>query len=85
MLDRNEFNLDKGVVVICDNGAYLMDVREKRDFTIIVKKPEPQSHNITVVIQNSAGVIQWDEIISQIKNIYGDNLSSLLDSDGKIL
>ena len=79
------FPLENSIFVVDEGNAYLKDVREKRDFTVVVKNPQPQSHTITVVILNNAQATNWDNIISQIKERYGDNLSSLLDSEENCL
>lgn len=79
--------LNKGIILIFDQNVYLSNVRTARDFRVVVKKPTPMVHNVSVVILNELkdAEINWQEIISEIKRQYGENLVALLDSDGNNL
>jgi hypothetical protein len=44
--------LDKGIILIFDQNVYLSNVRTARDFRVVVKKPTPMVHNVSVVILN---------------------------------
>ena len=84
MLNIDYSVLSKGVILIFDQNVYLSNVRTARDFRVVVKKPTPMVHNVSVVILNEVNDvdINWNDIISQIKMQYGDNLVALLDADG---
>ena len=79
--------LNKGIILIFDQNVYPSNVRTARDFRVVVKKPTPMVHNVSVVILNELkdAEINWQEIISEIKRQYGENLVALLDSDGNNL
>ena len=79
--------LNKGIILIFDQNVYLSNVRTARDFRVVVKEPTPMVHNVSVVILNELkdAEINWQEIISEIKRQYGENLVALLDSDGNNL
>lgn len=84
MLNIDYSVLEKGIILLFDQEMYLSNVRTSRDYKVVVKDPSPQVHNISVVILNDVNDvdIKWDDIISEIKRQYGDNLIDLLDSDG---
>lgn len=87
MLSIDYSCLGKGIILIFDQNVSLSNVHTARDFRVVVKKPTPMVHNVSVVILTEVNdsYINWQDIISEIKLQYGENLMALLDSDGNIL
>ena len=87
MLSIDYSCLGKGIILIFDQNVYLSNVRTARDFRVVAKRPTPMEHNVSVIILTEVNDsdINWQDIISEIKRQYGENLMALLDSDGNIL
>ncbi len=80
-------NLDKGIILLFEPRAEFTNVREVRNFKVITKKPKLQERHISVVVLNNTtpDTINWDEIITQVKSQYNENLLVLSDLEGNIL
>ena len=76
--------LEKGIILCFFKDATLGNVREARNFIVITRKPEPRRHDISILVLDTVDdkVDLWDNIISQVKMQYGDNLVALLDAKG---
>ena len=71
-------NLGKGIVMVFEPGLFER-VQEVRNFQIVTKMPEWKEHYISVVVLDNANPksVNWDNIITQVKEQYNDNLVSI--------
>lgn len=87
MLQIDFSNLDKGIILLFEPNVCLENIREVRNFKVITKRPKLQERHISVVVLNNAtpDTINWDDIITQVKSQYNENLLVLSDLEGNIL
>lgn len=71
-------NLGKGIVMVFEPGLFER-VQEVRNFQVVTKMPEWKERYISVVVLDNANLksVNWDNIITQVKEQYNDNLVSI--------